>query len=383
LNRNESDSGADPTEREYHINQVYFYLTEGCNLRCRHCWIEPKFQADGVSFPELDFELFRSILLQALPLGLTRIKLTGGEPLIHSRIVDLLTETRRLDIGLTFETNGVLCSPDIAREIASCRNPFVSVSLDGADAETNDWIRGVDGAFEAAVNGIGNLVDAGLKPQIIMTVMRRNRYQLEKLVRLAESLGAGSVKFNVVQPTARGEKMHNRGETLSIEELVELGRWIEGDLSKSASLRIIPYHPAAFRPLGKILGKNAESCNICSIRSVIGVLADGSYALCGIGESVPDLVFGHAAVDPLDDLWHNHTTLEELREGLPQRLEGICRRCLMNTWCLGFCIAQNYYSSRSLWAAHWYCEAAYEQGLFPESRLIPEGLSAVAASTLS
>ncbi len=367
-------------EHRYHLNQIYFYLTKGCNLRCRHCWIEPKYQSGANTYPELDFDLFKSIIEQAKPLGLTKVKLTGGEPLLHSRILDLLEEVKRQELGLTFETNGVLCTAELSQLIASCRNPSVAVSLDGADAETNDWIRGVDGAFDAAVNGIKNLVDAGLKPQIIMTVMLHNHNQLEKLVRLAESLGAGSVKFNVVQPTARGEQMHRSGETLAIDELVKLGSWIENDLSSTTNLRIIPYHPTAFRPLGKIFGKKAEKAYVCGIRSIIGVLADGSYALCGIGESVPELVFGHASVDPLDEVWHNNEVIKELREGLPNGIQGICSRCLMISRCLGHCIAQNYYSSQSLWASYWYCEQALKQGLFPETRLIPKQLSKAAVS---
>ena len=66
-----------------------------------------------------------------------------------------------------------------------------------------------------------NLAQAGLKPQLIMSVMRGNVDQMEAVVRLAESLGAESVKFNVVQPTGRGEGMRDAGETLRIEELVE------------------------------------------------------------------------------------------------------------------------------------------------------------------
>ena len=98
----------------------------------------------------------------------------------------------------------------------------MSVSLDGSDAETHEWVRGVEGSFKAAQNGVRNLVVAGLKPQIIMSIMRQNRDQMESVVRLAESLGAGSVKFNLIQPTARGEKMHDAGETMTIDELFEI-----------------------------------------------------------------------------------------------------------------------------------------------------------------
>ena len=71
-------------KQKFPLNQIYFYLTEGCNLRCRHCWIAPKHQAEGKAATALAYELFRHIVDQAKPLGLSGVKLTGGEPLDSS-----------------------------------------------------------------------------------------------------------------------------------------------------------------------------------------------------------------------------------------------------------------------------------------------------------
>jgi molybdenum cofactor biosynthesis enzyme MoaA len=79
-----------PADRTYPLNQIYFYLTEGCNLRCRHCWIAPKYQSEGNTYPALDLDLFKSIIEQAKLLGLTGVKLTGGEPLLHPAINEIL-----------------------------------------------------------------------------------------------------------------------------------------------------------------------------------------------------------------------------------------------------------------------------------------------------
>ena len=357
--------------RTYPLNQIYFYLTEGCNLRCRHCWIAPKYQSEGNSYPALDLDLFRSIIEQAKPLGLTGVKLTGGEPLLHPQIQEILEYIRAQDLPLSMETNGVLCTPEVARQMAACKDPFVSVSLDGAEVETHEWVRGVEGCFETALQGIRNLVAAELRPQVIMTVMRHNKDQMEPMVRLAERMDAGSVKFNIVQPTARGEKMHDSGEALDIEELVELGDWVESTLSASTNLRVDYDHPPAFRPLGKMFGNNGDGCGVCGILGILGVLANGSYALCGIGETVPDLVFGQASTDLLQDIWDYNPLLVELREGLPQGFEGICCHCLLKGICLGSCVAQNYYRSKSIWAPFWFCQEAHNRGLFPESRILP------------
>ena len=361
-----------PVKRRYPLANIYFYLTEGCNLRCRHCWITPKYQSEGHSYPSLPLDLFKSILEQGKPLGLSTVKLTGGEPLLHPQIHEIIALIHAHNIRLTMETNGILCTPQIAREMAARKGSLVSVSLDGANADIHELMRGVKGCFEEALQGIRNLVKAGLKPQIIMSITRHNKSQMKAVVRLAESLGAGSVKFNIVQPAGRGEKMHEAGETMSIEELVELGQWVEGELSATTGLRLIYSHPIAFRPLGKMFGDKRDGCSLCGILSIIGVLADGSYALCGIGETVPDLIFGHAATDRLKDVWENTPILLELREGLPHRLEGICSNCLLKSICRGCCIAQNYYIAKDLWAPYWYCEEALKKGLFPETRISPK-----------
>jgi SynChlorMet cassette radical SAM/SPASM protein ScmF len=351
------------------LNTLYFYLTEGCNLRCRHCWIEPPHQSAKRQYPVLDPALFRDILGQARPLGLTSVKLTGGEPLMHPRIGDLLEILRDEKIRFNVETNGVLCTPELARDMVRSGLYHISVSLDGADAKTHEWVRGVEGCFEAALQGVRNLVAAGIRPQVIMTLMRRNVEQIESVVRLSESLGCSSVKFNIVQPTARGVKMHEAGETLPIREIVRLGDWIENELSARTRLGLHYSHPVAFRPLGRMYGREGSGCSICGIYGIIGVLAGGSYALCGIGEHVPELVFGHASNDSLADVWQTNPVLRAIREGLPSRLGGICGECLMKGVCLGSCIAQNYYRSGSLWAGHWYCEEAKAKGIFPVTRL--------------
>jgi SynChlorMet cassette radical SAM/SPASM protein ScmF len=362
---------AAPKERRFHpLNSLYFYLTEGCNLACRHCWIAPKFQSGEAIYPHLPLELIQDIVRQAKPLGLTGIKLTGGEPLLHPDIVRILQFTRAEELGCTIETNGILCTRELAEEIAKCPGRFVSVSLDGADAETNEWVRGVPGSFEAAVQGIRNLVQAGIQPQIILTVMRRNRHQIESIVRLAESLGAGSLKYNVLMPCARGEDMFHRGEALSLPELIELGRWVENELATRTKLRLIFHHPAAFKPLGRMYGQDGDGCSRCGIFGILGVLADGSYALCGIGQQVPELIFGQAAKDRLEDVWLHNPILKEIREGLPGKMEGVCGECLMKDLCLGSCIAQNYYSRKKLFAPFWYCDEAVKLGLFPTSRLL-------------
>ena len=199
---------------------------------------------------------------------------------------------------------------------------------------------------------------------------RRFKDQMEAVVRLAEQIGANSVKFNIVQPTERGEIMYERGETLNVKELIDIGRWVNTELTPTTKMRIVYSQPVAFQPLNKIFGSNND-CSICGIKGIIGVLPNGSYALCGIGEKIPELTFGSVDTDRLEDVWNKSKFILELRNGLPEKLQGICSQCSMKKICLGSCIAQNYYRCKNLWAPYWYCDYANGQGSFPETRKIP------------
>jgi SynChlorMet cassette radical SAM/SPASM protein ScmF len=318
----------------------------------------------------LDFELFESILEQARPLGLNSVKLTGGEPFLHPQIHRILEIIKDAQLRLVVETNGVLLTPELANLVASCSQPAVSVSLDGTDPETHEWVRQVAGSYQASLKGIGYLVEAGIRPQIIFTIMKKNRHQVDSIARLAQKLGAASVKFNILQPSPRGDRMQEEGQALTLPEVLNLARWVEQELALTINLPLFFAYPPAFSPLKRVISQNRARVS-CGIRSIIGVLANGSYALCGIGSHIPELVFGHASRDSLADVWQTHPVLQEIREGLPQRLGGICRNCLIKAKCLGYCLAQNYYQSRNLWTPYWFCQQAEAAGLFPDSRKRP------------
>jgi MoaA/NifB/PqqE/SkfB family radical SAM enzyme len=123
----------------YPLNRVYFYLTEGCNLACRHCWLAPKFDPQGNRFAMLPVEVFEQVLREAKPLGLQGVKLTGGEPLLHPRISQLLEIIRREELHLAVETNGLLCTPALAAESPEYRTFRASAWM--VHVPKHEWIR--------------------------------------------------------------------------------------------------------------------------------------------------------------------------------------------------------------------------------------------------
>lgn len=350
------------------LNGFYVYLTAGCNLACQHCWLAPKYQTNGNTGGHLEVDLLRQALDEAIPLGLTNVKLTGGEPLLHPDFIEIVDLVSERELGLFIETNGTLLTPDLAHYLKhNSTMYFMSVSLDGANAQTHDKFRGVKGSFDKTCNAVRMLVDEGVRPQVIMSIHNENVDQMEELVQLAFSLGAGSVKFNLVQPAGRGKKMSERGQTLDIHRLIELGHWVETELWAKYNSSIYYSWPMAFFGLERLLSLQGYSC---SLFHMLGIIASGHYAMCGMGTQIPELCYGRIGDVDLKSVWTSHPVITDVRNSIPEKLTGVCSKCILRDRCLGTCVAGNYNSGGSLRSPDWFCQSAYEAGVFPESRLI-------------
>ena len=354
---------------------LYLHLTQGCNLACRHCWLNPPFDPEARRQPVLPFEAVRQAIDEARPLGLQGLKLTGGEPLLHPRLADIVALAARKELSLVVETNGTLVDDAIAEARRRHGRASVAVSLDSARPDVHDAFRGVEGAFAKSVAGVRRLAAAGLKPQVIASLIPENRHELEALVRLAETLGAESFKLNIVQPTTRGQRLHRRGASVPLPEILAACRELAADIAPRSRLRIYPDLPYAFRSL-QALHRNGGGR--CAVKNILAVLATEHYALCGIGTSRKELVFGAVGAHSLRTIWETHPVLAAIRSQLPERLTGVCGQCLMKRVCLGSCLAQNFYRGGSLFGPFWFCEQAARLGLFPASRLAPRPARATA-----
>ena len=353
------------------LKMFYLYLSAGCNLHCRHCWITPTFvQGKPVPAECLDFDLLKIAVAEARPMGLSSAKLTGGEPTLHPQfraVVDFLTAQ---GLDLSMETNGTRIDRDLAVHLVSKTNlRRVAVSLDSPDAAEHDRFRGVKGAFDAAVRGIGHLVAAGLRPQIIMSVYRGNLGQIEGLVELAMNLGAVSVKFNPVTRSGRGAEMHRQGQGLDFDEWLALIRRIRGPLRERYPIHLNAMVPPAMSTVKELLRYGGEGAG-CHVRHILGILGTGEIALCGIGRNIPELCFGKLGQDSLREVWMNHPVLRQMRKDLAGPFPGVCGDCLHAGRCMTHCLAQNYEANGKLVSPSQLCAEAVRRGVFPATRRV-------------
>jgi len=349
------------------LTSLYLYIAGCCNLACRHCWISPTYQRGGDNDQFVKLEYVQKAIREAKPLGLRSVKLTGGEPTLHPQFRELVALISKESLRINIETNGTLVDNALAGFLKQRSISFVSVSVDGATAEIHEYLRGVTGSYERALAGIEALVNVGFPVQLICTLHRGNVSQMAEVVALAEKLGCGSVKFNHVQRVGRGEQFAEE-QGLGVPEIIQLYHRVENELRPRSKVRIHFDIPFAFYSIRKLLN---DSLGRCTVRNILGMLAGGELSLCGIGVTVPELIYGHMENDDLREVWCDSPGLALLREQIPDQLEGICGKCLHRDVCQGTCVANNFHVAGRLNAPYRFCDYAETMGLFPALRQKP------------
>ena len=185
---------------------VIWNLTRRCNLRCRHCYTT---SAD-VHFPgELSHEQAMGVLDDLGAFGIPALILSGGEPLSRFDFFELAERARALDFRhLSLSTNGTRVA-EHADRIAGLGFDYVGISLDGIGA-VNDWFRGVDGAFDAALAGVRACKARGVKVGLRFTITEDNAHTLPQMLDLCDSEGVDKFYLSHLVYAGRGDK--NRGE---------------------------------------------------------------------------------------------------------------------------------------------------------------------------
>ena len=148
-------------------------LTDRCNMRCRYCMPREHFSGDHQFLDKseiLSYEEISFVVKSMLPLGLEKVRLTGGEPLLRRDIGELISQLpNQLDIALT--TNGLLLG-DNAEMLMNSGLDRVTVSLDAIDVKTFQEMGDTKENPEKVLNGIQSALDVGLQVKV-NTVIRK------------------------------------------------------------------------------------------------------------------------------------------------------------------------------------------------------------------
>ena len=154
------------------IHDVRVSVTDRCNYKCVYC----RTGEVGAQYPELAIEEYLRMIRLFVGLGITKVRLTGGEPLLRRGLVELIQELSRLrtldgdPLDLAVTTNGHLLD-SLAGPLKAAGLDRVTVSMDAVDASTFERITRVSGSFNAVLTGIRAARAAGLTPLKINCVL--------------------------------------------------------------------------------------------------------------------------------------------------------------------------------------------------------------------
>jgi len=169
------------------LKEIWLHLTDRCNLACHHCLV-----SSGPAGEEgLPGGQLRGFLRQACDLGAETFYFTGGEPLLHPHLLDLLAEvTTSFRATAVLMTNGTLLDEELCARLAALPRErlFLQVSLDGSGPERNDPLRS-PGSFAGAARGIREALAAGLSVTVATVVLRANLDDLMPLADRVQELG--------------------------------------------------------------------------------------------------------------------------------------------------------------------------------------------------
>jgi len=149
-----------------------YYVTYRCNAKCSFCdiWEKPS--------PYITLEDVAQNLRDLKRLGVQVIDFTGGEPLLHRQIDQMLGMAHDMGFITTLTTNGMLY-PKLAGRLKG-KVDMLHLSLDSSDKETHDKGRGV-ACFDFVMESIAVAKALGERPDILFTVFRSNLHQLEEV----------------------------------------------------------------------------------------------------------------------------------------------------------------------------------------------------------
>lgn len=182
------------------IRDLRISVTDRCNFRCTYCM--PKSEYENFDFlPKKDilsYEEMVKIVKILIPLGLKKVRITGGEPLLRKDLSKLVSMIRSLsdEIDIAITTNGVLLSK-YAKELAEVGLSRVTVSLDAFSDQLFKEMSDSNYSVNEVLQGVSSAIEAGL-PVKVNSVIKRGKNESE-IVTLVEHFGPLGIQVRFIE----------------------------------------------------------------------------------------------------------------------------------------------------------------------------------------
>ncbi|WP_066501425.1 radical SAM/SPASM domain-containing protein [Abyssisolibacter fermentans] len=312
----------------YEIKDLHVRLTSRCNLNCLHCyaadWFTEKY--------ELDFQTVKSIITQAVDLGCEIVTFTGGEPLVHENIYDLIAFCMELDLKVSIETNGTLIDENMLIKIPKPDKISFKVSYDGEKMRDNL-------SADIVKDKLKLLVKHGFKVKAQTVITQINVGNVEQIFDFTQSLG-------IINRVFLGHSRTGNAKELPLFKVDELLKLKERLLQKYSHLTIeLP---------PRLSGKYQKGCGWGVSRCEI--MPNGDVTSCApLTFARRDFIAGNIKENSLEELWNSKhfITIRELKQ---EQFKGICSTCEFWEKCRGSCRSISASIGGDILSPYPYCE---------------------------
>lgn len=240
-------------------------LTWRCNIKCRFCYasctcISETDEESGMKELTTD-EVKRVLNVIRHDAEVPSVSFTGGEPVLREDLAELIAyASDSLKMRTNLITNGTLISPKTAEKFKEAGLASAQVSIESPDPDVHDSIVGVKNSFEASLEGLGALKDAGVAVHPHATLCRLNIHTLPEMAHFAKSLGIDRFSLNMIIPAGRGIE---QDLTVRYTEIQEIVLKIKSE-AEAEGIRFMWYSPTPmclFNPVSHQLGN--KGCSAC------------------------------------------------------------------------------------------------------------------------
>ena len=324
----------DPQGR-YVPGLIAWEVTRSCMLACKHCRAaaRPTPYAGELSTDEC-LRLLDNIAAFAKPIMI----LTGGEPMLRDDIYEIAAHSTSLGLRTVMAPCGALIDDAAAAKIRQSGITHISISIDGATAESHDAFRGVSGAFAASMRGLEAAKRAGIGFQINTTITQHNLGELPAILDLAIGLGASVFNPFLLVPTGRGRALAD--QEISAADYERTLRWLAAQQQRSdIAIRVTcaPHYQRILRQEGLHKPGPHVVKGCMGGQSFAFISHRGIVQICGF----LDVPCGDLRAEGWDfrKIWETSEVFAEMRD--IRSYHGRCGRCEYAPVC-GGCRARAY-----------------------------------------
>ncbi len=199
---------------------IAYNCTKKCNLRCLHCYSSSDERCNS---DELTTTEAKQLLSQLAEVNCPVVLFSGGEPLLRDDLFELLAQAKRLKLRTVISSNGTLVDLQAAGKLADAGVTYVGISIDGTE-EFHDAFRQVKGSFKAALAGIANCKNAGIRTGLRFTITKANAGQITAVFDIAAAEGIRRICFYHLVRTGRAKDLEEQtlspNQTRSVIEVI-------------------------------------------------------------------------------------------------------------------------------------------------------------------